>query len=317
MKKQKKVLVVGGAGYIGGATTNELQRRKIPYAVYDNLLYEDRHLKPGGDFIFGDVRDTKKLGKIINKYTDVIWLAAIVGDGACFIHPLAAVEINEKAVKWLAKNFHGRILFTSSCSLYGSDEDLLGETAPPKPLSLYATTKINAERYLEHHPNTIIFRLGTAFGVSDTYTRLRTDLLVNTLTASALTRGVITVFGGKQRRPLIHVSNIASTLVHNLFTKKTGVYNIATGNYEVREVAQLVKNLTGCKVHLSGKRFEDNRHYHVTTEKARRDKVLLVNPKKDIAFGIREVASLIKSGRVKDVHSDVYINMKHVARNKV
>ena len=67
MRKQKKVLVVGGAGYIGGAVTDELQRRKIPYAVYDNLLYEDRHLKPGGDFIFGDVRDTKKLGKIIGE----------------------------------------------------------------------------------------------------------------------------------------------------------------------------------------------------------------------------------------------------------
>lgn len=313
----KRVLVVGGAGFIGGAVTDILNTKRISYTVYDNLLYEDRYLKNGGDFIYGDVRNTKKLAKIINKYSDIIWLAAIVGDGACYLHPLAAVEINEKSVRWLARNYRGRIIFTSSCSLYGSNNNLLDEQSPLHPLSLYATTKINAERHLKGHPNALMLRLGTAFGVSDTYSRLRVDLLVNTLTAAAINRGIITVFGGSQRRPLIHVQNIAQTLVHNIHTSKTGVYNVATGNHEVDEVAHLVQKQTHCKIKYTGKRFEDNRHYWVSTKKAEKDKVLSVDRKKNILFGIRQVAGLLSSGRIKDIENDIYSNIKHVAKNKV
>lgn len=314
---KKKVLVVGGAGFVGGAVTDILKEKKIPYAVYDNLLYEDRYLKPGGDFIFGDVRDANKLKKVLKNYTDVIWLAAIVGDGACYLHPLASVEINEKAVAWLSKNYRGRIIFTSSCSTYGSNSELLHEESPLNPLSLYATTKINAERHLKNHPNAIMLRLGTAFGVSDTYSRLRVDLLVNTLTAAAIQKGVITVFGGSQRRPLIHVQNIAQTLVHNTHTTKTGVYNIASGNFEVNEIAHLVQKETRCKIQNTGNRFEDNRHYWVTVKKAEKDKVISINNKKNVIFGIRQVAALLSSGRIKDLENDLYSNIKHVAKSKI
>ncbi len=317
MKSKKNVLVVGGAGFVGGAVTDILQKKKIPYTVYDNLLYEDRYLKPGGEFIFGDVRDTKKLKSIIHKFTDIIWLAAIVGDGACYLHPLAAVEINEKATGWLAKNCRGRIIFTSSCSVYGSNEQLLDESSPVKPLSLYATTKLNAEHILSKHPNAIMFRLGTAFGIADDYARLRTDLLVNTLTAAAINRGSLTVFGGNQRRPLIHVKNIAQTLVHNTTTKKTGIYNIATDNYDVKTVAKLVQKFTHCKIEYTDQRFEDNRHYHVSIKKALKDNIISVDKAKNVVFGIKEVATLLKSTRIKDIDDDTYSNIKHVAKKKI
>jgi nucleoside-diphosphate-sugar epimerase len=314
---KKKVLVVGGAGFVGGAVTDILQERKIPYAVYDSLIYDDRYLKLGGEFIFGDVRDTTKLKKVLKDYTDVIWLAAIVGDGACYMHSLAAVEINDKAVKWLAHNYRGRIIFTSSCSVYGSNEELLDEQSPVKPLSLYATTKLNAENYLARHPRAIALRLGTAFGIADDYTRLRTDLLVNTLTASAIERGYLTVFGGSQRRPLIHVKNIAQTLVHNTSTQKAGIYNVATNNHDVKTVARMVQKFTKCKIKYTDQQFEDSRHYHVSTKKAQKDKIISVNNKFDVNFGIAEVARLIRSGRIKDVDNDVYSNVKHVAKNKI
>ena len=113
-----KVLVVGGAGYIGGAVTDILIAKKIPFTVYDKLVYEHQYLKPV-DFIYGDVRDYKKLKSILSNYTHVIWLAAIVGDATCQIDEWLTKEINTAAVKWLAQNYKGRILFASTCSVYG------------------------------------------------------------------------------------------------------------------------------------------------------------------------------------------------------
>ncbi|PJE64587.1 MAG: NAD-dependent dehydratase [Candidatus Ryanbacteria bacterium CG10_big_fil_rev_8_21_14_0_10_43_42] len=316
-KAKKRVLVVGGAGYIGGAVTDILAQKKIPYTVYDALFYEDRYLKPGGDFVYGDVRDTKKLKNIINDYTDIIWLAAIVGDGACYLQPLAAVDINEKAIQWLARNYKGRILFPSTCSVYGSNEEEVTEESKPNPLSLYATTKVNAEQHLLKHPNAIIFRLGTAFGVSDTYSRPRTDLVVNTLTTNAVANGEITVFGGNQQRPNIHVCNIARTFVHNLFTKNTGIYNVSTVNHNIVEIAEMVKKHTKCHIHSSGKRFEDNRHYFASTAKAKRDNVLSQDTKKDVMYGIKEMAELVRSGRVKDYKHITYSNAKHLGTSSL
>lgn len=311
---KKGVLVVGGAGYIGGAVTDLMTQKKIPYSVYDNLTYESRYLKPG-HFIYGDVRDRKKLASVLPNYDAVIWLAAIVGDGACMLHPLGTVEINERAVDWLSKNYRGRIAFTSTCSVYGSNKSMADENAALKPLSLYATSKINGERSLLKNPNSIILRLGTAFGISDTYSRPRFDLLVNTLTAHALKRGRIHVFGGNQKRPLIHARNIAQTLIHNLTTDKTGIYNVATGNFDIKSIAEMIREETGCKVIYTGKRFEDNRHYHIAVTKAEKDKVLSVDKKRDVKFGINEVADLIKSGKVKNIEDGSYNNMRHIATN--
>jgi len=120
MKKTKKskinVLVVGGAGYIGGAVTDILMERNIPFTVYDNLLYEHQYFKLV-NFVYGDIRDTKKLKKLLPYYTHVIWLAAIVGDAACQIRPELTIEINQKSIQWLSKNYDGRIILIISSDL--------------------------------------------------------------------------------------------------------------------------------------------------------------------------------------------------------
>ena len=104
------VLVVGGAGYLGGAVTDLLQKTKYDFRVYDALLYEESYRKEV-PFVYGDVRDTTLLKKHLKWADCAIWLAALVGDGACSLNPDVSYEINEKTVAWLAKNFEKRIIF--------------------------------------------------------------------------------------------------------------------------------------------------------------------------------------------------------------
>ena len=151
-----RVLVVGGAGYIGGAVTDALLKRQIPFTVYDSLLYEPHYLKPV-DFIRGDVRERPFLKSVLSAYTHVIWLAAIVGDGACEVNRSITTTINQDAVQWLAENFKGRIVFTSTCSVYGEHEGEVDETGVTNPLSWYATTKLAAEQFLLARDNALVF----------------------------------------------------------------------------------------------------------------------------------------------------------------
>src|SRR5579872_4979001 len=130
-----KVLVVGGAGYIGGCVTDSLLEKKIDFTVYDNLTYENQYLKPV-HFVHGDVRDRKKLEAILPEYSHVIWLAAIVGDGACAIAPDLTRDVNQKSVEWISSFYKGRIIFTSTCSVYGVNKEKVAEDAPTHPLSV-------------------------------------------------------------------------------------------------------------------------------------------------------------------------------------
>lgn len=305
-----KVLVVGGAGYVGGAVTEALTAERIPFCVYDSLVYEPHYLKKV-DFIRGDARDTAKLKPLLAQSSHVIWLAAIVGDGACAVNPGLTIEVNQKTVEWLAQNFSGRIVFTSTCSVYGQHDAEVDEQSSLNPLSLYAQTKLQAENFLQQE-NSLIFRLGTAFGVSDTHTRPRMDLAVNQMTASAITRGELCVFGGSQWRPLIHVKDIAQAIVHNLERPVRGIYNFAFGNIQIKDLASIVSRMTGCKIRYTEQKFQDQRDYHVNTSKALRDGIFNPNTLRTVEDGVREIAELVALGRIKETENDVYFNVRHV-----
>lgn len=307
-----KVLVAGGAGYIGGAVTNVLQQERIPFTVYDNLLYEPHFLK-NVDFVYGDIRDRKKLESLLPTYTHVIWLAGIVGDGACQVNPPLTVQVNQDAVEWLVGNFRGRILFASTCSVYGQQDGPVDEESRLNPLSLYAQTKLAAEALLDHG-NSLIFRLGTAFGVSDTYSRPRMDLVVNYMTASALTKGKICVFGGEQWRPLVHVKDIGQAMVANLERPVRGVYNLASANLQIRDLAAVVSRMTGCAIEHAEQKFQDPRDYRVSTAKALRDGVFNPNTLHQVEDGVREIAELVRVGRIKYTEHDTYFNVRHVEK---
>lgn len=309
-----KVLVVGGAGYIGGAVTELLAVERIPFTVYDSLIYEPHYLKKV-DFIRGDVRDIELLGRSLRDYTHVIWLAAIVGDGACEVNPGLTVEVNQNAVQWLAENYSGRIVFTSTCSVYGQHDAEVGEDSPVQPLSLYAKTKLSAERFLRVE-NSLIFRLGTAFGVSDTYSRPRMDLVVNYMTTNALTKGELSVFGGTQWRPLVHVKDIARAIVHNLERPVRGVYNLAAQNLQIKDLAGIISSMTGCKVKYTEQKFQDQRNYHVSTRKALRDEIYNPHTMRTVQDGVREISELVGLGRIKETENDIYFNVRYVEKLK-
>lgn len=302
------VLVVGGAGYIGGAVTDALIAKKIPFTVYDNLTYEPHYLKPV-DFIRGDVRNTKLLGSILPAYTHVIWLAAIVGDGACALDPVNTYQVNQSAVEWLAKNYDGRIIFTSTCSVYGANDAPLDESSPTNPLSVYAFTKLCAEGELEGR-KALVFRLGTAYGLSDKFSRPRMDLVVNQMAMSAATTGQITLHGGDQWRPMIHVWDIARAIVDNLNSDTVGIYNLATENIQMKTLADSCVRITKCGV-TNQPMKEDLRNYSADTSKARRDGVWQ-EPHFATEFGIVQFVELIRSGRVTDPTRAVYFNVKHL-----
>src|SRR3989344_5559669 len=140
---KKKILICGGAGYVGGYLTDLLMANGYDVTVYDNLLYEDRFLK-NVPFVYGDARDYKKLDSLIRSHDVVVWLAAIVGDEACAINTKTTSEINVDSVKWLVDNHKGKIIFMSTCSVYGMNNHLLDEDSQTNPLSHYAVTKLAA-----------------------------------------------------------------------------------------------------------------------------------------------------------------------------
>ena len=303
------VLIVGGFGYIGG----QIAKDNPDWDVYDNLLYEKYFYLPN-NFISGDVRDTEKISKILPNYEAVIWLAAIVGDGACTLNPLLTKEVNEYSVKWLVDNYEGKIIFMSTCSVYGASDEFLTEESEVNPLSLYALTKLNSEQILLNNSDCTIFRLGTVFGCS---LRTRFDLVVNIFTANAYTKGEMTVFGGEQWRPNIHVKDVARIVgsatdfslyrkhaqIEKLFLpeshKMFGVFNLGGENLRIVDIANIVKeNVPEATINITESPFEDNRNYKVDSGKL--DEVFAFKPKFTVDDGVKDILELLESGRVKN-----------------
>ena len=305
------ILVVGGAGYIGGAITDILRQTDNRTRVYDSLIYEESYRKPI-EFVYGDIRDGRMLGEQLLWADAVIWLAALVGDGACAINPNLSTEINQSAVKWLCENYEGRIIFTSTCSVYGAQDGILFEESPTGPLSVYAGTKLAAEQYLKNK-NALIFRLGTLFGVSDLFARLRLDLVVNVMTVRAALDGELTVFGGDQFRPLLHVRDVAEAIVQYIDTEHTGIYNLHRQNVRIVDLAYQVRNhFPDTIVTKTAMEFEDVRNYRVSSDKIRSE--LGWRPRYSIDDGIIEIKELIETCRLKDVMNPRYANqafLKH------
>ena len=246
------------------------------------------------------------------KYTHVIWLAAIVGDATCQVDEWLTKEVNTESVKWLVKNYKGRILYASTCSVYGKGEDLLNEDSPLEPLSLYARSKVESENYLSKHPNALVYRIGTAFGISDQHARVRLDLAVNYLTYKAVTEGQLTFFGGTQWRPFIHVKDIAQGFVNGLTSPATGIYNLSVANHKIKDLALEIGKLTCCKAKYTPHPFQDNRNYHVSTIKAQKAGLLNGFKRYTIQDGVREIASLAADNRMSHEH-DVHFNDRHLA----
>ncbi len=305
-----KVLVVGGAGYVGGAVTDLLLRTDHRVRVFDALLYEETYRKPV-DFAYGDVRDREALRPHLEWADTVVWLAALVGDAACALHPDVSVAINQDALQNLAEDFDGRILFLSTCSVYGAQDSVLDEDSPRKPLSVYAATKLEAEHHLADR-NALVFRLGTLYGIGDRFSRIRLDLVVNTLTVRAHRFGVVKVYGGEQYRPLLHVQDAAQAILDNLASSATGVFNLHCQNLRILDLAQQVqRHFPGLQIEQSTRTFEDTRNYRVSSERAARR--LGFAPTRTIDHGILELKELLAAGRLRDADNPRHTNQGFLA----
>ena len=304
------ILVVGGAGYVGGGIVDKLSKDH-EVTVYDSLIYETSYRKKV-NFILGDIRDSSKLNSILNDFDVVVWLAALVGDGACAINPELTHEINTESVKNLVQNFDKRIVFLSTCSVYGAQDGILTESSDTNPLSEYASSKLKAEEHLKDS-NALIFRLGTLFGISDEFSRVRLDLVVNILTAKALIDKKISVFGGDQWRPLLHVNDVSNAISHCLNTDVTGIYNLHYKNYKIIDIAkEIEKKVKDVEVEVTPMSFEDARNYQVSSQKLLDETGFEASI--ELIKGVNEIYDLIFHNRIKDITDPRYSNQNFLQK---
>lgn len=303
----KKVLLVGGAGCIGGLTCDYLIKDGFDVTVYDNLLYENRYLKEV-PFIYGDVRDTEKLYNASKDFDVIVLMAALVGDPACSVDNALTEEINYKAIKdfcdVVSPDKH--LIFMSTCSVYGAQDGLLNEESETNPLSSYAATKLKSEEHVLAKGGTI-FRLGTVFGLGDTYSRLRMDLVVNVLTMKAVKDGEININGGDQWRPIIAVKDIAGYVTEACREQYEGIYVLSLENVIIRELGEKISNLIpNTKVNYTEISFQDARNYKVDNTKSL--KRFKYKPTVTVEDEVTRMVTLFKENRVENPEDKVYHN---------
>jgi len=233
-----KVLITGGAGYLGSVIVGKLLNEGYQVIVLDKLLFNQTSLlqytsNPNFEFHYGDVRNATELERLCDEADIIIPLAAIVGFPACAADPKLAKEINFDQIVNIVKFTMGKnkkILYPNTNSGYGIVEGQTEctEESPLTPISVYGQTKCEAENFLRISTDAIIFRLATVFGVSP---RMRTDLLVNDFTYKAITDKYIVVFEKSFKRNFIHIEDVASAflfMLKNYDEYKGEVFNART-----------------------------------------------------------------------------------------
>lgn len=300
----KCVLVVGGAGYIGSAVTDLLAEAGHDMRVYDCLLWDEEYRRPF-DFIRGDIRDHDRLRPHLAWADAVIWLAALVADQSCVLYPELAVELNDRAVAWLATNYRGRIIFPSTSLVYGVGGDAFMEEAPFRPQTLYQETKVAAERHLAGRA--LVLRLATLFGVSAFDARPRFDLVPNLFTMRACVGDVLTVNGGQQYRGFCHVRDVARVMADHVATTVTGPFNLCTENERISDLAARVQqHVPTARVDVRSADRSATGDVRLDSTRARRE--LAFQSRYTLDDGIREIRDLVMSGRLKDARSPRYSN---------
>mgnify|MGYP003331890966 CR=1 FL=1 len=248
-----KILITGGAGYLGSVIAGKMLNEGYEVVVLDKLLFNQTSLlqytsNSNFKFIYGDVRNETLLEKLCNEADVIIPLAAIVGFPACAADPKLAKEINFDQIVNIVKFTNGKgkkILYPNTNSGYGIGEGQseCTEESPLTPISVYGQTKCDAENFLRSTTDAIIFRLATVFGVSP---RMRTDLLVNDFTYKAITDKYIVVFEKNFKRNFIHIQDVANVFLHaldNFETMKRNVYNVglSDANLDKQELLEKIQ----------------------------------------------------------------------------
>lgn len=322
----KKVLITGGAGYIGSVFARLLLNKNYEVRILDKLMFGGESIiellnYSNFDFIKGDIRNKKDCKKAVEDINFVVNLAAIVGDPACAKAPELAKETNLDATKqlYLFANESGveRFVFASTCSNYGKSKNpdkLRHENSMLHPISLYAQTKVLAEKYLLSQLKTnktkpICLRFATVYGLSP---RIRFDLTVNEFTKEVSLQRELLIFGEQFWRPYCHVYDIANSLVQVIENDELKVafevFNVGNTheNYTKKMIAEeLLKLIPTAKIKYV-KKNEDPRDYKVSFEKIR-DR-LGFKTTKNLSEGIYQVNKVIVEGILNEPDHPRYRN---------
>ena len=297
-----KVLITGGAGYLGSTLAKHLLEVGYSVTVLDNLMYDQvtlLHLfsNPKFQFELGDVRDKKLLQELVGLNDVIIPLAAIVGMPACKANPELTVAVNYQQVADIVEVLRGdqKLILPNTNSQYGSSDSIITEESPFNPLSLYAKTKCDAENTMLAKGNGVSLRLATVFGVSP---RMRTDLLVNDFVYKSVVDGYLVLFEAHFKRNYIHVQDIARTfqfIIENYEKCKGQAFNVglSTANLSKLELAEKIKSHIPSLVIKQDdfKEDFDKRNYIVSNEKL---EALGWKPIYDLDYGIKQLMSAYK-----------------------
>ena len=297
-----KVLITGGAGYLGSNLTRHLLEAGYTVTVLDNFMYDQvtlLHLfgNPKFQFELGDVRDKKLLQELVGLNDVIIPLAAIVGMPACKANPDLTVAVNYQQVADIVEVLRDdqKLILPNTNSQYGSSDSIITEESPFNPLSLYATTKCDAENAMLAKGNGVSLRLATVFGVSP---RMRLDLLVNDFTYKSLVDGYLVLFEAHFKRNYIHVQDIARTfqfIIENYDKCKGQAFNVglSTANLSKLELAEKIKTHIPSLVIKQDdfKEDFDKRNYIVSNEKL---ESLGWKPIYDLDYGIAQLLEAYK-----------------------
>jgi nucleoside-diphosphate-sugar epimerase len=274
----QKILITGGAGYLGSVLTEVLLSKGYTVTVLDNLIYKQLSLtsfchNKNFKLVVGDVRDTQLLSDLVEANDVIIPLAAIVGMPACKKDPELTIDVNYQQIDDIVAFMRNsqKLLVPNTNSQYGSSDTIITEDSPFNPLSLYAKTKCNAEKAVLDSGNGISLRLATVFGVSY---RQRMDLLVNDFVYRALTDEYLVLFESHFLRNYVHVRDVAKAFVHLIENYKTcnnNAFNVGltSANMSKLQLAQKVKEYIPNLVIIEEQFKEDfdKRNYVVSNEK--------------------------------------------------
>ncbi|MFC3454915.1 NAD-dependent epimerase/dehydratase family protein [Amycolatopsis speibonae] len=314
----KKYLITGGRGYIGSVLTRRLRQSGSEVVVLDNGLVGGPELALSGvTYIDGDVREAGSWDKALDGVDAVVHLAAIVGDPACGVDPDVAWEVNYLGTIRVAEACRRAgvrsLVFASTCSNYGFTADAEVDVwSPMAPQSVYAESKVLSEHYLLSLPGDELrprlLRFATIHGLSP---RMRFDLAVNIMTANAVEHGSVTVHGGTQWRPFLHVEDAAAA-VHLVLQDgryaAPSIYNCGFGeeNYRMDAVGKLIaEEIAGVRMEILEERT-DPRNYRVNFDPIRRD--LGFTPSRRVIDTVREIRDAMREGKYSDFATSRYSN---------
>ena len=322
----KKVLVIGGGGYIGSSVVEQLLQKQYRVRVLDIFLFGEEpiaHLYDNEnlEIIRGDFRKVDDLVMAVAGCKAVVHLGGIVGDPACSVYEQLTKDVNltaSKIIGQIAKTAGvSKFIFASSCSVYGAQDLILDENSTTKPLSLYARTKIASERVLsglrDDSFTPVFLRFGTVYGFSG---RTRFDLVANLLTANAYTKKTMTIFGQDQTRPFVHVNDAAYSIVCALETEFNNqdhiIFNIGSNsqNCTLLQLAEMIKTQIPDASIITEEGGDDARNYNVSFDRAH--DILGFKTKWTLEDGIKQVIQKFESGEIEDYSQSQYSNVKHL-----